>query len=47
VAWQKANALFKQVIEDFEPPHIDPAIGDEIDAFVQKRIEDGGSRTDF
>jgi len=47
VAWQKANTIFKQVIEDFVPPPIEPAIGDEIDAFVQKRIEAGGSKTDF
>ena len=47
VAWQKANTIYKQVIEEFEPPHLEPAIKDEIDAFVEKRLKAGGSRTDF
>ncbi|QPC44437.1 trimethylamine methyltransferase family protein [Kaustia mangrovi] len=46
-AWQKANAVFKQALAEYEPPPLDPAIKDELDAFVARRIEEGGAPTDF
>ncbi len=46
-AWQKANALWKQALAEYEPPPIDPAIAEELDAFVARRIEEGGAPTDF
>jgi trimethylamine--corrinoid protein Co-methyltransferase len=46
-AWQKANALWKQALAEYEPPAIDPAIAEELDAFVARRTEEGGAPTDF
>ncbi len=46
-AWQKANTTFKQALSDYEAPHLDPAISDELAAFVEKRREEGGAPTDF
>ncbi|PCJ85298.1 MAG: methyltransferase [Hyphomicrobiales bacterium] len=46
-AEQKANKVFKQVLADYERPPLDPAIEEELDAFVAKRIEEGGVPTDF
>ena len=31
----------------YEPPPIDPAIKDELDAFVDRRIEEGGAPNEF
>ena len=46
-AWQKANALFKQALKDYEPPALDDAVREELDTFVEKRREEGGAPTDF
>ena len=46
-AWQKANATFKQALKDYEAPPLDGAIRDELDAFVEKRRDEGGAPTDF
>jgi trimethylamine--corrinoid protein Co-methyltransferase len=46
-AWQKANRLWKQALVEYEPPPIDPAIAEELDAFVARRSEQGGAPTDF
>ena len=46
-AWQRANALWKQALAEYEPPPIDPAIVEELDAFVARRTEEGGAPTDF
>jgi trimethylamine---corrinoid protein Co-methyltransferase len=46
-AWQKANALWKQVLAEYQPPAIDPAVAEELDAFVARRSEAGGAPTDF
>jgi len=46
-AWQKANAVYKQALAEYVAPPLDPAIADEIDAFVARRIEEGGEKTDF
>ena len=46
-AAQKANQIYKQVIADYEKPAIDPAIEEELEAFVARRIEEGGAPTDF
>jgi trimethylamine--corrinoid protein Co-methyltransferase len=31
----------------YEPPPMDPAIREELDAFVEKRRSEGGAPTDF
>jgi trimethylamine---corrinoid protein Co-methyltransferase len=46
-AWQKANALWKQALAEYQPPAIDPAVAEELDAFVSRRTEAGGAPTDF
>jgi trimethylamine--corrinoid protein Co-methyltransferase len=46
-AWQKANAVWKQALADYQEPAIDAAIKDELDAFVEKRKSEGGAPTDF
>jgi len=42
-ATERANGIWKQVLHDFEPPKIDPARVDELDAFVAQRTEEGGA----
>lgn len=44
---QKANAVWKQKLAEYERPAMDKAIEEELDAFVAKRIEQGGAPTDF
>jgi trimethylamine--corrinoid protein Co-methyltransferase len=46
-AWQKANAVWKQALADYQEPAIEPAIRDELNAFVDKRKAEGGAPTDF
>ncbi|WP_299816234.1 trimethylamine methyltransferase family protein [uncultured Roseibium sp.] len=46
-AYDKANRLYKQALEAYEAPLLDPAIDDEITAFVERRKEEGGAPTDF
>ena len=43
----RANAMYKQILEEFEPPEMDQAIDEELQAFVAKRKEEGGAPTDF
>lgn len=42
-----ARALWKQALAEYEEPPIDPAIRDEVEAFVERRIREGGTPTDF
>ena len=46
-AAQKANALWKQALAEYREPSLDPAIQEEIDAFVARRIAEGGEVADF
>jgi trimethylamine--corrinoid protein Co-methyltransferase len=46
-AWQKANALYKQALQDYREPPMDQAIREELDAFVERRKREGGAPTDF
>ena len=43
----RANKIYKQILEEFEPPAIDIAIDEELQAFVARRKEEGGAPTDF
>ncbi|WP_269585669.1 trimethylamine methyltransferase family protein [Roseibium sp. Sym1] len=47
IAYDKANMLFKKALEAYEQPALDPAIDEEITAFVEKRKAEGGAPTDF
>ena len=44
---KRANNLWKQILEEFEPPMISSKISSELDDFVQRRIKEGGAKTDF
>ena len=46
-AHQKANAVWKQALADYEKPLMDEAIRDALDDFVDRRIAEGGQATDF
>jgi trimethylamine--corrinoid protein Co-methyltransferase len=43
----KANRIWKELLAAYEPPPMDPAIREELDAFVAKRVEQGGVPTDY
>ena len=42
-ATQRAHEICKQLLAEYEPPAMDPAVAEELDAFVQKRTEEGGA----
>jgi len=42
-ATMRANAIYKRLLADFEPPPLDPAIREELAAFVAKRKKEGGA----
>ena len=44
---RRANQHYKQIVADFEPPAIDPAIKEELADFVARREAEGGAPTDF
>ena len=46
-AFQKTNQVYKQALEEYQQPALDIAIDEELEAFIQKRIEEGGVATDF
>jgi trimethylamine---corrinoid protein Co-methyltransferase len=46
-AMQRANHVYKQALEEYQQPYMDPAIKDELDAFVDRRKAEGGVKTDF
>ena len=43
----RANALAREIIEQYEPPPMDDAIRAELRDFVDRRINEGGVETDF
>ena len=46
-AVEKANRVWKEVLAGYEPPALDPARAEELDAFVARRKGEGGFKTDF
>ncbi len=46
-AMDKANRLWKDVLAAYEPPPLDAAVAEELEAFVARRKAEGGFRTDF
>jgi trimethylamine--corrinoid protein Co-methyltransferase len=42
-ATQRANALYKRLLKDYSPPPLDPAVAEELAAFVARRKEEGGA----
>lgn len=46
-AIERANRIWKERLAAYERPPIDPAIEEELDAFVARRKAEGGAPTDF
>lgn len=46
-AVQKANAVWKKALAEYEEPELDTMLSGEIDAFVAERISQGGELSDF
>ena len=46
-ALQRANALYKQALNEYVAPELDPAVKESLDDFVNRRIAEGGVPTDF
>jgi trimethylamine---corrinoid protein Co-methyltransferase len=46
-AARRANGLFKRLLAEYEPPPLDPAVREELDAFVARRTEEGGAPSEF
>jgi trimethylamine--corrinoid protein Co-methyltransferase len=44
---EKANRIWKQLLEAYEAPAMDAARREELDAFVARRVDEGGVATDF
>ncbi len=44
---ERAHLMFKEIIGSFEAPQMDPAIREELAAFVARRKAEGGAPTDF
>ena len=44
---QRANKIWKNILNEFEAPKMDISIKDELRSFVDKRISEGGAPTDF
>jgi len=42
-ATQRANRLYKQLLAEYQQPPLEPAIKDELDEFVERRIAEGGA----
>lgn len=40
---ERAHRLYKRILDEFEPPPLDPAIAEELEAFVARRTEEGGA----
>ena len=45
-AYQRANMLYKQLLAEYQEPAIDEATRDALNAFVDRRIAEGGSFDD-
>jgi trimethylamine--corrinoid protein Co-methyltransferase len=43
----KANRIWKELLASYEPPPMDPAINEELEAFVARRVAEGGVPTDY
>ncbi len=44
---ERANTLWKKILNEFEPPPIDTSAQEELEEFVQRRKNEGGAPTDF
>jgi trimethylamine--corrinoid protein Co-methyltransferase len=42
-ATQRANKIWKQMLQDYEEPKLEAAIDDELTDFVERRTHEGGA----
>ena len=42
-ATQRANVLYKELLDQYTPPDLDPGVKEELEAFVERRVEEGGA----
>ncbi len=45
-ATQRANGIWKRILQEFEPPPLDPARREALDAFIARRSAEGGAPVD-
>ena len=43
----KANRIWKELLASYQPPPMDPAVAEELQAFVDRRVAEGGVPTDY
>jgi trimethylamine--corrinoid protein Co-methyltransferase len=43
----KANRIWKELLASYETPPMDPAVAEELQAFVDRRVAEGGVPTDY
>ena len=46
-AARHAHRIYKEIVVAYEPPPMDPAVKEELDAFVDRRIREGGAPSEF
>ena len=46
-AARHAHRIYKEIVGSFEPPPMDPAVKEELDTFVERRIREGGAPSEF
>ena len=46
-AYGKANSVMKTLLAAYEPPALDSAVVEELEAFVARRKAEGGVATDY
>jgi trimethylamine--corrinoid protein Co-methyltransferase len=46
-AARHANRVYKEIVAAYEPPPMDPAVREELDAFVDRRVREGGAPSEF
>jgi len=46
-AIQRANRIYKEALQNYEPPPMDSATREELQAFVERRKHEGGAPTDY
>ncbi|MEM1278290.1 MAG: trimethylamine methyltransferase family protein [Pseudomonadota bacterium] len=44
---ERAHKIWKKILEEFEAPSMDEAVREELDAFIERRTQEGGQPTDF
>ena len=46
-AARHAHRIYKEILTAYEPPQMEPAVKEELDAFVERRIHEGGAPSEF